>query len=170
MWAGEVRAHALGARVAEAFHRPIHHLDVAVDLAPSFDARRQQYEATLILAGLLRHLPDTGSKIVGVTPVDLFIPVLTFVFGLSQLSGPGALISTFRLRNEFYGLPRDDRLLFERTAKGAIHELGHAFGVVHCPDFRCVMHAATYVEEVDLKQPRFCRDCQAELDRATAGG
>lgn len=162
-------ADALGLRMAEIFSRPFRRLDVELDLGPSYDARRQQHEATLLLAGLLRHLPDAHSRIVGITSEDLFIPVLTFVFGLSQLGGPGALVSTHRLQNEFYGLPRDDRLFFERTVKGAIHELGHAFGLVHCPDYRCVMHAATYVEDVDLKDAGFCAECETLLERAQVG-
>ena len=126
-------------------------------------SERRQYNATLILAGLLRHLPDESSKIVGVTDVDLFIPVLTFVFGQAQLDGPGAVISAFRLRNEFYGLPADEGLLFERSVKEVVHELGHTFGLVHCDDYRCVMHASTYVEDVDVKAASFCRGCAGLL-------
>lgn len=131
-------------------------LDVDRFLAPE----RRQHNATLILAGLLRHVPDEHSKIVGITNLDLFIPVLTFVFGQAQLDGPGAVVSTFRLRNEYYGLPPDEGLLFERTAKEVVHELGHTFGLVHCDDYRCVMHASPYVEDVDVKEAALCRSCR----------
>lgn len=136
------------------------HLDLHVYYAPE----RRQYHATLIIARLLRELPDTRSKIVGITSLDLFVPVLTFVFGQSQLNGPGAVVSTHRLHNEFYGLPADDHLLLTRTVKEVVHELGHAFGLVHCPDYRCVMKASTYVEDVDLKEPIFCSSCRIELE------
>ncbi len=89
--------------------------------------------------------------------------MLTFVFGQSQLDGAGAVVSTYRLQNEFYGLPSNDELLFERAVKEVIHELGHAFGLVHCPDYLCVMSAATYVEDVDLKQAELCRECRTQL-------
>jgi archaemetzincin len=138
------------------------HLDM--DLPRYFSAERGQYNATLILAGLLRRSADPDAKIVGITQVDLFIPVLTFVFGQAQLDGQGAVVSTHRLRNEFYGLPADEDRLAERTVKEVIHEAGHAFGLVHCPDFNCVMHAATYVEDVDLKSATYCRDCRAHLN------
>ena len=64
-----------------------------------------------------------GAKILGVTDLDLFIPVFTFVFGEAQLGGCAALISTRRLRQEFYGLPPDTGLLFTRAEKEAVHEL-----------------------------------------------
>lgn len=157
-------ADALAGGLAELFPRALQRLNLTLELRSSYAPARGQYEATLILAGLLRHLPEEGAKIVGITTVDLFMPVLTFVFGLSQLHGPGAVISTYRLRPEFYGLPADEGLVLERAVKGAAHELGHAFGLVHCPDYRCLMHSATYVEDVDLKAPRFCPDCRALLD------
>jgi archaemetzincin len=89
--------------------------------------------------------------------------VLTFVFGQSQLDGSGAVVSIHRLRPEYYGLPRDEGLTVERAIKEAVHELGHAFGLVHCPDYTCVMHASTYVEEVDLKGSGYCDACVEEL-------
>jgi len=136
---------------------------VSLDIDRYFASERGQYNATLILAGLLRHLPDQASKIVGITGVDLFIPVLTFVFGQAQLDGPGAVVSAFRLRNEYYGLPADEGLRFERTAKEVVHELGHTFGLIHCDDHRCVMHASTYVEDVDVKGASFCPGCEVLL-------
>ena len=140
---------------------------VSFDLAAYYSRERGQYNATLILAHLLRHLPEPEAKIVGLTDVDFFIPVLTFVFGQAQLSGPCAVVSTHRLRNEYYGLPASESLLHARTVKEIVHELGHTFGLVHCGDYSCVMHASTYVEEVDLKGARFCRACAAELGSTT---
>ena len=156
-------ADALEQGVADEFTCPVRGLEVELDLAAAFTAERQQHHATLLLAALLRSLPDPAAKIVGFTQIDLFIPVLTFVFGQSQLSGSGALVSTHRLHTEYYGLPPDEGLLLERAIKEAVHELGHAFGLVHCTDYRCVMHAATYVEDVDLKEAAFCPGCRGFL-------
>jgi len=158
-WSG-----ALESGVADVFPLEVRGTPLNIDLKPAYAPDRRQYHATLILASLLRHLPDKHTKIVGVTPVDLYIPVLTFVFGQAQLNGPGAVISTYRLRNEFYGLPPDDGLLLERAIKEAVHELGHAFGLVHCPSVSCVMHASSYVEDVDIKGESFCTNCMDTLE------
>jgi archaemetzincin len=80
-----------------------------------------------------------------------------------------ALVSLARLRQEFYALPADPQLLQGRAAKEALHELGHAVGLVHCSERLCVMSLATGVEQVDMKETAFCRTCRAllrELDAA----
>ena len=130
-----------------------------VDLRRFHAPDREQYHATLLLAEMLRHRPAGAGHIVGITDVDLFIPVLTFVFGQAQLGGPGAVVSVMRLHADYYGLPADDGLLLDRTVKEVVHELGHGFGLVHCPDYSCVMSSSTYVENVDLKHEGYCLDC-----------
>lgn len=160
-------ADILAQGVEATFDEPVQPLAVQVDTGPAYAPDRRQYHTTLLLAGLLRRLSEQGSEILGITGVDLYIPVLTFVFGQSQLGGSGAGISTYRLRTEFYDLPPDEGLLVERTIKEAVHELGHAFGLVHCSDYTCVVSVSTYVEEVDLKDAGFCRACRAALAAGT---
>ena len=118
---------------------------------------------------LLKHRPGGRGRIVGLTELDLYIPVLTFVFGQAQLGGPGAVVSTMRLHPEFYGLPPDEGLLADRAVKEVVHELGHGFGLVHCPDYACVMASSAYVEGVDLKQEIYCRDCRLQMEDDASG-
>lgn len=157
-------ADALLAGVADAFPNPVATFTAPVDLSPCFVPSRQQHHATLVLAALLRHRPDPAAKILGMVSVDLFIPVLTFVFGQAQLDGPGAVVSTYRLRSEYYGLPPDEGVLVERAIKECVHELGHSFGLVHCDFYGCVMHASGTVDEVDVKGAVFCERCASELE------
>lgn len=135
-----------------------------VDVAPVYDASRGQFYSTGLLAELVRlgeQHPST--KLLGVTDVDLFIPILTFVFGEAQLGGPTALLSSYRLRQEFYGLPADTGLLFDRIEKEALHELGHTLGLVHCEDRGCVMHFSNSVDQVDLKPNDYCAECRRRI-------
>ncbi len=130
----------------------------------AFDPSRGQYRATSLLQMLLEDSQeDQAERVLGVTSVDLFAPVLTYVFGEAQLNGRAAVVSCHRLRAEAYGLPPDPALLFQRLHKEAVHELGHTYGLLHCPDVRCVMRASSYAEEIELKGERFCEACRALL-------
>jgi len=127
----------------------------------AYNRTRGQYHSTEILKRLL-HDPHTESwRTLGVTDVDLYIPILTFVFGEAQLGAAGALVSTHRLRPEFYGMPQDPELLQARLLKEALHELGHTFGLRHCSDYLCVMSSSHSAERIDLKQADFCPACAA---------
>ena len=140
-------------------------IEIDIDLNLFYSQERHQYHSTLILSKILNHLPADGEKIIGITDVDIFIPILTFLFGEAQLGGRGAIVSTHRLHNEFYGLPKDDQLLYTRVLKEVLHELGHLVSLVHCRDYRCVMHSSTYVEDIDLKNPQFCTLCQSQFGK-----
>ena len=131
-----------------------------VDPSFAFDAYRNQYNSTAIIAAFLQRFSTGHGKILGVTSADLFVPVLTYVFGEAQLNGPIAVVSSHRLDNALYGLPANQALLNERLTKEAVHELGHTFGLVNCHDYRCVMHSSTAVEDIDVKSEIFCTSCE----------
>lgn len=131
---------------------------LAIDIEPAFDSKRRQYHSTKLIVSLL-DFARKDYKILGVTDVDLHIPILTFVFGEAQLGRYCAVVSTTRLHQGFYGLEEDEALFLERLEKEAIHELGHTIGLIHCPDYACVMHYANVVEDIDLKANAFCDVC-----------
>ncbi len=127
-----------------------------------YDYSRAQYNSTLLIKELLRRV-NGQSKILGVTSVDLFVPVLTYVFGEAQLEGIAGVMSTFRLDDTIYGLPPDDIKLFERSIKESVHELGHTFGLLHCRNFDCAMHASTTVDDIDIKGAALCGECLRKI-------
>jgi len=129
------------------------------------DAGRGQYMSVEIMKALARILPPDTARLLGVTEVDLAIPVLSFLFGQAQLDGPIALISLRRLRQEFYHLPANEALLRDRAVKEAFHELGHTFGLTHCRDAACVMSLATHIGLVDAKKSRYCASCGMHVAR-----
>ena len=133
------------------------------DLGRAQDRSRRQYNSTALLEQLIAMAGAAHEKRIAIVDVDLFIPVLSFVFGEAQLSGQAAVVSTYRLDNVLYGLPRDDGLLAARLGKEIVHELGHTLGLYHCRQFECVMRSSTYVEEIDLKQDSLCPACRELL-------
>jgi archaemetzincin len=42
-----------------------------------------------------------------------------------------------------------------------VHELGHVFGLEHCPDPECVMHFSNSLLDTDRKSTSFCSQCRA---------
>ncbi len=127
----------------------------------AYDDERGQYCSNDILRWLLTSRTSNDAKLLAVIQYDLFTPLFTFVFGEAQLGGRFALCSTFRLRDERYGLPPDPARLHARVAKEAIHEVGHTFGHRHCRDPECVMRFSQSVGHIDVKRPALCRSCRA---------
>jgi archaemetzincin len=127
----------------------------------AFNGTRQQYLSTEILGHMVKRGAPSTSRLLGVTLVDLYIPILTFVFGEAQLQGNCALVSAHRLRQEFYGLPANQPLFHGRLLKEATHELGHTLTLAHCEDYQCVMAPSHGVEWIDLKTTSFCTPCRS---------
>jgi len=127
--------------------------------APAFVPDRQQYDATALLAMFNDPPPPPGVFRIGITDVDLFMPVFTHVFGAAQLGGVAGVASCHRLRPQFEGDPPDTALLRARLVKEVLHELGHTLGLTHCRVPWCAMAASRIPEEVDLKDAAFCGPC-----------
>lgn len=149
----------LAAALVRAFRTSCRIRPEPFDISFARDEARGQYYSTAILQRLER-ASDPDARILGVSACDLFVPVLTFVFGEAQLDGNCAVVSAARLGEEFYGLPPREELFRDRLLKEAAHELGHTFGLRHCPDWRCVMASSHAVERLDVKGADFCAACK----------
>lgn len=143
-------------------------LPVTLDPTPAYHPERQQFHSSEILQRMQALVQPQDWRVLGVAEVDLYIPILKYVFGEAQMGGPCAIVSTYRLRQEFYGLPDDDALLRERVLKEAIHELGHTLHLRHCEDYRCAMASSHSVEWIDLREHSLCAACLYQLEAARA--
>jgi archaemetzincin len=129
----------------------------------AFNDDRRQYNAASILDLLKSYKIPERYKMLGIVDVDIYMSELNYVFGLADMNGYCALISLTRLRQEFYGLPADMELFLDRVVKEATHELGHAFGLEHCDNNKCVMHFSNSLQDTDIKGNLFCHNCKPKL-------
>ncbi len=134
-----------------------------MDLSEFFDPMRRQYNGNKLMKELDSLSSLNHIKTIALFHVDLFNPILTYIFGQAALNGNIGVASLYRLRNEQYGMKKDDDLLLERFQKVVIHEIGHMFGLVHCHIPPCVMRSSTYVEDIDQKDPKLCSKCRQEI-------
>ncbi|MFH1241231.1 MAG: archaemetzincin family Zn-dependent metalloprotease [Pseudomonadota bacterium] len=125
----------------------------------AYDEIRGQYNSSLILKRLPVYRSGTF-RILGVTHLDLYVPILKYVYGLARIEGQCAIISLHRLRPQFYDRAPDPHLLMSRIEKTALHEIAHSLGMIHCRDRRCVMYSSTRITDTDLKKSGFCPSCQ----------
>jgi archaemetzincin len=135
----------------------------ALDISFALHSERQQYHSSEILAAMQSYKQRDTWKLLGISGQDLYIPILTFVFGEAQVGGTAAIVSYHRLRQDFYGLPEDLDVLANRLLIESVHELGHTLHLKHCDDYRCAMAPSHAVEWIDLKDSGYCESCLSRV-------
>lgn len=80
------------------------------------------------------------------------------VMGLAYCPGNSCIVSTFRLQN------KNKKVFLDRYKKVVIHEMGHNFGLPHCPDKKCVMtDAVESVATIDNAAMKICKKCTKKI-------
>ena len=133
------------------------------DIEFAFHANRNQYHSTPVLEQLALNAPADAIKVLALVEVDLFIPILTHVYGEAQLGGKACIVSTVRL-NEGRSYLNTQEPFLSRIVKEAIHELGHTFKLRHCREHTCLMHYCRDESDVDRKSDQLCRYCRVLLE------
>jgi len=158
----------LSAAIPRSLHVACEILPYQLDPTPSYHPERQQYHSSELLQRMQPLVRPQDWRFLAIADVDLYIPILKYVFGEAQMGGPCAVVSMHRLRQEFYGLDRDDALLRQRLLKESVHELGHTFDLHHCQDYSCVMASSHSVEWIDLRASTLCDSCRCQVELKTA--
>jgi archaemetzincin len=121
----------------------------------AYDTTRRQLKADVLLEWV--SLCDTR-PVVGVTEADCYAGDLNFVFGIAQVGGGAAVVCLHRLR-----AGATQQTFLARVMKEMFHELGHACGLGHCADARCVMHFSNSLADTDAKGEQLCAACMRRL-------
>ncbi len=166
----DAAAQSVARHIPTYFHHPGHILPPVKIPADTFDNRRRQYDAGLIIKAL-KSMPFEGHfKVIAILGVDLFIPIFTHVLGEAQEGGRFALASMYRLKGESTGNVPSMSKVLERLTKVALHELGHLFNLVHCSDPKCLMHFAGNPRNLDEIVLDFCGYCSRYRNDALRRG
>jgi predicted Zn-dependent protease len=128
--------------------------------APDPWARRRDWQANaedVLSEVMAMRVRVVASWALGLTGDDLFVPGMSFVFGLASREAGAAVVSLNRLRD------KDDQVYLGRLTKESVHEIGHLQGLPHCDDPGCVMHFSNTLADTDAKGADFCSKCSARL-------
>jgi len=130
---------------------------------------RQRWRADRLLDYLETTTPPTFDKVLALTGGDISCTKGSHedwgIFGYGAITGRPAVVSTYRLRR---GKP-SEALFKDRLTKVALHEVGHLFGLGHCPTPGCLMEdAGGTIATVDRGGKTFCATCQATLRKIGA--
>jgi archaemetzincin len=158
---------SIGESLEQEFHLPIKIREGHIDLSEYYDPARRQYDGLRLLKEVDSRVGPETLKAMGLFNVDLFIPILTYIFGQAFLNGRSGIASMYRFSNKRYGIKEDNHIILDRLKKEVIHELGHTFGLTHCYIPTCVMRSSTYVEDIDQKSQNICPGCRLKIELNT---
>ncbi len=130
----------------------------------------KRYRAEKLIRYLDRVTVGKYTKVVGITARDISTTKGKFadwgIFGLGSLGGKSCVVSTFRLRRGKKGR----RMFSQRLIKVVNHELGHTFGIGHCPVKNCLMQDARgTIVSIDGEPGGFCNLCREKLKEIIRG-
>jgi archaemetzincin len=130
----------------------------------SHNVIRNQHYALIILSKLELLKANSREKVIAVCEEDLYLPDENYIIGHADSLSNAAVVSLYRLRQEFYGLPEDDMKIYPRLLKESLHRLGHVYGLSECRNPKCVNYFSQMMLDIDHKNQRFCDMCRRRLD------
>jgi len=127
--------------------------------ATTLNSVRKQLFLNTLISRVAAQSSVEGVRL-AITDFDLYKTSHQFVFGDASEEQRIAAVSTHRLRSDYYGERADENVLFQRTLKESVHDLGHALGLKHCFNPRCAMYFSNSIYDTDNKLSHFCEQCE----------
>jgi len=139
-------------------------LEVISLSSQEYDVARKQYKADMIIDRIAaRRDVDKKGKVLGITTVDISMPKMNYVFGVTNTVKKASVLSFARLTVLPLGIHLGLKTVEERVFKEGAHEIGHLLGLTHCFEPTCIMSFANSIKEVDDKLPLLCNSCKEKL-------
>jgi archaemetzincin len=129
----------------------------------ALDKKTGQYLGDALLGALHKLRGSESSVVLGLIDQDCYVEGMNYIFGQATLKGNQAVVALKRLHESFYGREENESIFRNRVLKESLHELGHTFGLSHCPNYQCVMHFSNSLEDTEKKEGKFCRKCETLL-------
>jgi archaemetzincin len=153
----------LASAIGPIFNRSVDILKGMKMPAEAFNVVRNQFYAQVILSKIERSKANSREKVIAVCEEDLYLPDEPYIMGwVDRLSGT-AVVSLYRIRQEFYGLPEDESKIYPRLYKEAMHRIAHLFDLTECRNPKCVNYFSQIMLDIDNKSDKFCDICRRQL-------
>lgn len=164
---GNIDAHLLkfiGESLRKVFITPYRLLDSIDTPIKSFNRKRRQYNAEIILREIGMLSFENINKVISITDQDIYSQDYSYIFGEAEAPGNISIISTKRLNPEFYGQKFNRDVFYDRVLKEVLHEIGHNYNLSHCPDRNCTMFFSNTLADTDYKKTSYCKRCHNLLE------
>jgi archaemetzincin len=153
----------LAAEIGPVFNRAVDILKGVKLPEEAHNVVRNQYFAQVVLSKLERIKSNNREKVIAVAEEDLYLPDESYILGYADCLAGTAVVSLFRIRQEFYGLPEDEAKVYPRLFKEAVHRLAHLFDLAECRNPKCVNYFSQIMMDIDTKGDKFCDICKRQL-------